>query len=290
MIKDRINYMRLCNKIYFPNNPFQIEEGDIIHVATYFISDFVKNVKIDKPNITLISCGYDDMPDMCITQSKLSEILENPNLKEWLIENCNFKSHKKLKYVYCWINSEYILLNCKRLQKKEKKNEIFYSFSISSNPHERFYLPNTKTKNHEEYAEKMAEHKYVYIPASWSGFDMARVYEAVMCGCIPIVKVPKNFSKTYENFNYVCLPGTVVTKYSHEHVNKLIYETPYIPEKPIENSVERISFEQIPDYKMSREYAQRCFDALFSFGGEYVKKFDAKHHENSLEDFENLRR
>ena len=288
-IKDRLNYMRLCNKFYIPGSSLNIEENDVIHVATYFIRDFLDNVVISKSNITLITCGYDDMAEMCMDQNDLDNTLENPNIKTWMMENCNFNPHPKLQYIYSYNDSEYIRLNHTRLSSKKKMNKVFYSSSVTSNPHERFYLPNTKTSNHQEYAEKMSEYKYVYIPCSWSGFDLSRIYEAVICGCIPIGKFTENFSNTFKDFNFVSLPGTVVTRFSHVHTNKLIYETVYIPENTIKNSIEKISFENEPEYKMTRQEAQRVFDFLFSFGEEYTRKFDIKHKYNSLEDFEKER-
>jgi hypothetical protein len=71
------------------------------------------------------------------------------------------------------------------------------------------------------------------------------VYEAIACGCIPIVKVPAEFAETYRRFNFVCVPGTcnvlVGILDSPDFVYK--YVSPYIPGTTIDNSLELCTFD-----------------------------------------------
>ena len=134
------------------------------------------------------------------------------------------------------------LTDAETLRAIPKKNEVFYSFQKDSNPHERADLPNRGGEmSVERYAREMASYKYVYCPMG-AGMDTYRFYEAVCCGCIPIVKAPKGFIDTYSGFNYACVPGTCyVVPGIIGHVWRK--ESPYVGENTVENTIDLVTFE-----------------------------------------------
>ena len=90
----------------------------------------------------------------------------------------------------------------------------------------------------------MASYKYVYCPMGL-GMDCSKVYEAIACGCIPIVKVPAEFAKTYRRFNFVCVPGTCNVLVGILDAPGFVYKhvSPYISETSIDNSLELCAFD-----------------------------------------------
>lgn len=233
-----------CNKIYVPDQDFEYSSGDSVAIRTNHIQNFLSRVNIDKP-IRLVTGFTDFPPELFLTYDEFLVILNSSYVLEWQAMNTMW-SHPKLVHIGLGILSHaytYFAEHSEMLQALPKKDEIFYSFQTESNPHERSDLPNSGGKmTMDTYARAMASHKYVYCPMG-AGMDTYRFYEAVCCGCIPIVKAPKGFLETYTSFNYVCVPGTCyVVPGIIGHVWRK--ESPYVCEKQDkENSIKQVTFE-----------------------------------------------
>jgi len=237
------NILRSCQKIYMPLEKFSYESGDRIGIRTNHLNHFLNNVKIDKP-LHFVTGFTDYALEFVLHKNQFTRLIENENVLSWSAMNTTLE-HPKLVHLEYGIYdhlSDYYLKNSDHLNNIPKQNKVFYAFSTECNKAERLELPNSGPYSFDEYVKKMAEHKYVYCPVGL-GLDCSKVYEAVACGCIPIIKVPFGFTDTYKKFNFVCIPGTC--HFSVGILNELIYKTesPYIPEKDFKNSINLCYFE-----------------------------------------------
>lgn len=101
-----------------------------------------------------------------------------------------------------------------------KKSDIVYTnFTPDTNPHERscFISTSSARVDFETYMRTMATCKYVMCPMG-NGLDTHRFWEAQVCGCIPIVRCPKEFLATYNCVPYVSLPGWCYARMGHPHI------------------------------------------------------------------------
>lgn len=239
------NILRSCQVIFIPLRPFSYEAGDRIAIRTNHLQLFFSTVRIDKP-CHLIT-GFTDYPiELFFRTEEFVQIIEDPMILSWSAMNTTL-SHPKLTHLEYGLYDhviDYYVKNADRLKKIPKKDDVFYSFSVEWNRPERESLPNSKRIPLDDYANTMASYRYVYCPMGL-GMDCSKVYEAIACGCIPIVKVPTAFAETYRRFNFVCVPGTCNVLVGILDAPDFVYKytSPYIQATTIDNSLELCTFD-----------------------------------------------
>jgi len=246
------NIMNSCDTVYIPYKKFTYKKGNRIAIRTNHLPVFFKEVSISEP-CHLVTGFVDYAPELFFTETEFKRIIDYPLILSWEAMNTTF-NHPKLVHIgrgFYPETTKFFEKHSKLLKQIPKTNDTFYCFSVDPNTKERKDLPNCEKMPLKEYAYTLATYKYVYCPMGL-GIDCSKVYEAVACGCIPIVKVPVEFLDTYKNFNFVNLPGTC---YFCVGILDQFYKvrTKYIPERTdIDNSIDLCTFEsdkQINNYK-----------------------------------------
>lgn len=212
------SYKNICDAVYIPNTPLTYTEGQSIYVKTdYIVQFFNENFQI--PYI-LYTASSDYSPSTFFNPSQLKTLLDQPQLIEWRSTNVCFL-HPKLKHLSIGFRDdlperlEFYKNHEQKLKLVEKRDEVYTNFTLDTNPHERSCFPSEKTPvDFETYMYTMASYKYVLCPMG-NGLDTHRFWEAQLCGCIPIIRCPKEFLPTYENYSYICLPGWCYARLGH---------------------------------------------------------------------------
>ena len=241
-----VNILRSCNKVFVPLRPLEYDAGASIALRTNHLEIFLKTVRLDKP-CHLVTGFTDYPPELFLSRTEFEKLIEKPEVLSWSAMNTIW-NHPKLVHLESGLYDhviDYYVENAERLQKIPKKNDVFYSFSVECNRYERGNLPNSGRVPLADYADTMASYKYVYCPLGL-GMDCSKVYEAIACGCIPIVKVPEGFVDTYRKFNFVCIPGTCHVLVGILDSPNFVYtlKSPYVSEKPdVINSLDVCTFE-----------------------------------------------
>ena len=254
------NIIRNCNKVFVPFKGFQFSPGDTVFVAPHYIYYIhLYYGGIHCPDVTFVTVGFDYPMESTIKKNSMEFILNHPYLKEWIVDNTCIEDHPKLRRVCCiYNNPEYIIQNAERLAKQEKIDDVFYNFDVSKNTHERDkkLLTHGKFETIEEYYETMSKYKYVYCP-NGRGPKSDKIAEVIALGSIPLVKVPKNASKMYKNFNVFCSPGLSMYYYSSEHEPVFIESPLILEDESKKNSLELLRMpDDLKNYKMSTENAR----------------------------------
>ena len=218
------NYIYICD--HHIDNPksestdipptYPKSDGETIYINTTAIPNFVTNYL---PNIkykfVLVSGDTDaGIPDDYIKETKI--ILDNPLLLKWYAQNCvlitdklnqlpiGLDLHTSTKSSY-WGPLQKVseqIDDIKMLQKINinKKNKCYSNFHFQMDtkfgydridaknkiPIELMYYEPTKVPRIDSW-KKMIEYKYVISPLG-NGLDCHRTWEAIILGCIPIVK------------------------------------------------------------------------------------------------------
>lgn len=275
-------WVRTCNKAFYPDDEdFKIEPNDVICLHSWFVPDFFKKVREIPNPIKLVTATGDAPLNAVLDEDQLFKILDKfQNITEWKIMQSWYSPHPRIKQVQLGPALTNIDPN---LQYKHKKNAVYYNFTVS-NKWERLMLPNSPTKSFEEYLEEMAGYKYAMCPMG-VGIDTHKFYEAVAVGCIPIIKVPENFLKTYEGYNYVCLPGQAHCSYilGAPQVTE-VCESVYVPENPnIQNGLHMLDEPTDIEFRITPEQAQQVGKKIISYG-EYFKKSGIRPPQTSVVD------
>ena len=159
-------------------------DGETIYINTTAIPNFVTNYL---PNIkykfVLVSGDTDaGTPDDYVNETKI--ILDNPLLLKWyaqvseqiddikMIQKINITKKNK-----CYSNFHFQMDTKFGYDRIDAKNKI---------PIELIYYEPTKVPRIDSW-KKMIEYKYVISPLG-NGLDCHRTWEAIILGCIPIVK------------------------------------------------------------------------------------------------------
>ncbi len=222
-----------------------------IYVCSSAIPDFIENVLSDiNFDFVLVSgdCTEDIPYDIFKTENELNDFLNNPYLKHWLCQNWNGKNHKKVSIIPLGLDyhtmatqemfwgkmippseQEELLINIKDKSKPfwERKPICYSTFLVSmtpdrveayeSIPEELVYYEETPVdrlttwKNQSEYAFIISPHGI--------GLDCHRTWEALVLGCIPVVK------KSNIDYLYDELPVLIVDEWidiTEELLNKTI--------------------------------------------------------------------
>ena len=274
MILTARTWHKLCNKVFYPDDEISFEPGDVVLLHSWFVPDFFKKVRSIPCPIKLVTATGDAPLNAVLRADQLFKLLDEfPNITEWKIMQSWYPPHPRITQVQLGFHRTDIdLETLERLKSKPKKDAVYYNFTVS-NKWERLMLPNAQSKSFEEYLEEMAGYKYAMCPMG-VGVDTHKFYEAVAVGCIPIIKAPRDFLKTYDNkYNYVCLPGHAHCSYilNAPQVTE-VQESVYVPERPdLVNEPYMIMEPENLDFKMTDEEAQAAGTKINSYG-DYFKK------------------
>lgn len=211
----------MCDVVFEPVRPLSYSSGQSIFVKTDYVIEFF-NQKLENPWI-LVTGVSDFSPSTFYTDDELRKILSNPLLIEWRSQNVCL-THHKLKHLPIGLEDtdsklEFCRLNGDQLKAIPKKDEIYTNFTCINNPHERSCFPTMEPTrlDFETYMQTMAGYKYVLCPMG-NGIDTHRFWEAQVCGCIPIVRCPKEFLPTYDGVPYISLPGWCAARLGAAHL------------------------------------------------------------------------
>lgn len=257
-----INYIRNCTKFFGdPTKEFTLSDNDVVwchNIAfNYFVEYFKKNTM---KNVTLIFTGLTYPIENYITKENYIFLMNN--IKEVIVECTILPDHPKLTKIIL-IHNETVL-NFKHLSNVPKTKGVYISHGIYANPIERTFFrvePEAHSKNIEDFYLEMAQHKYVLCSTS-SGLFSNRITEAIILGCIPITKMPKNAIHRFEKINIFNLPGQVVFPIgSNDRIQ--IEKTPYISPNKIYNSIDLLLMpKHLTNYRMTCEEAQSHVDSI----------------------------
>jgi len=196
---------------------FPQSNGETIYIHTTAIPNFViKYLPYIRYKFVLLSGDTDKgIPDDYINETKI--ILDNPLLIKWYAQNCVLITDKlqqlpigldlhTLRYNTMWWGTSQSVADqikdIKYLQDLniEKKNKCYSNFHFQMDtkfgydrkdaknkiPSELVYYEPNKVPRMESW-KKMIEYKYVISPFG-NGLDCHRTWEAIILGCIPIIK------------------------------------------------------------------------------------------------------
>jgi hypothetical protein len=190
--------------------------GETIYINTTAIPNFVINYLPNiKYNFVLVSGISDDtIPDNYVNETKI--ILNNSFLIKWYASNSLLITDKlkqlpigldlhSLTYNPMWgplqsVSQQLDMIKDIQLLNVEKKNKCYANFhfqmwtkfgydrkdAVNKIPKELVYYEPEKIPRRESFT-KMIEYKYVISPLG-NGLDCHRTWEAIILGCIPIVK------------------------------------------------------------------------------------------------------
>jgi hypothetical protein len=224
------------------------KNGCTIYVCADSINTFVDKIDSINCNFKLVS-GYGDVTISNEFIEKLKDLMNSPKLIKWYSQNC-IATHPKLVkipigldyhsdqdqingYLSPMKHEEKILQivnNCIPFYKRKAKAYANYHFRLEYQNNDRkdayqninkdlvYYIPN-RTERFETYKEQ-TNYAFVISPHG-NGLDCHRTWEALILGCIPIVK------KSELDDLYSELPVLIVNEWSdltQELLNNTINE------------------------------------------------------------------
>lgn len=208
-----------CDVVYTPGCLINYTDNQSIFVKTDYIRQFFQEFKGTKPYV-LVTGLSDYSPSTFFSDQELSVIMEKQEITEWRAQNlCT--AHPKMKHLPIGLeDTPSKIAFCEKyrdeLRAVPKKDMVYSNFTPDNNPHERncFASDLHERTDFENYMWTMAGYKYVMCPMG-NGIDTHRFWEAQVCGCIPIVRCPKEFLPTYDGFTYISLPGICYARMGH---------------------------------------------------------------------------
>jgi hypothetical protein len=206
----------LCDVVW-PDKPKN--EGQRLFVKTDFLTDYVI-ASVEFPPHILVTGLSDYSPRTFMSDQTIHAFLERPNIIAWYAQNVCTK-HPKLIHLPIGLEDtpaklEFCAKHGDELRATPKRNDVYTNFNPETNPDERtcFVSSVGEKVSFEQYMRTMATYKYVLCPMG-NGIDTHRFWEAQVCGCIPIVRCPKEFLPTYADVPYISLPGVCHARFGH---------------------------------------------------------------------------
>lgn len=195
-----------------PFNPKAVQNGDIIFLKTDMAKFFFTSLHSQiNARYILITHNSDLAPitlsaaDHQPTSFTLEQYLDDSKLIIWFAQNVD-KSHPKLKPIPIGIanghwrhgNTTIISKMIKQIPPLKERNEsVYVNCTASKHLKERLYALEclrtkpfchcTDYKDFASYLEEISQFIFVLSPPG-NGFDCHRTWEALLMGCIPIVK------------------------------------------------------------------------------------------------------
>lgn len=202
----------------------KLKQGNILYIKTDVLYKFSKMVNdvIQVDGIVLISgsSDYTTPDDIFTTQDEFIQFVENPKILHWFVENCVYKHNKitnfpiGLDYHTIYTCPIYWSAQKTPIEQESELQEIILQavpfhqreFAIYSNCHfltwtkfggdrkiaietippELLILENSPIERIETW-KKQIKYAFVLSPHG-NGLDCHRTWEALILGCIPIVK------------------------------------------------------------------------------------------------------
>ena len=236
-------------------NPLDVKEGDIVFIKNdpYYLNQFFKNVHpYIKHNYILLSHNGDEtIPGVW------EKHLDDPHLMAWCGCNVGPTTHPKMhpiplgvlgglnKHLPTDAHEAWgrVLLDITS-KKITKTNMVYLNLNVTTNISERGkaltyfknkpFCTNTRGRPYEHYLREMATFKFVVSPHG-RGLDCYRTWEALMLGCIPIVK------KSCLDPLYEGLPVLIVDNW--EDVTEAYLEQAYQKMSRTTYNMERLSID-----------------------------------------------
>jgi hypothetical protein len=195
-----------------PFDPKNVKPQDIIFLKTDYEVRFFETLhpKITVPYI-LITHNSDLSPIYLMANDHdwlghdMSRYLDDPKLIVWFAQNIDYV-HPKLQPLPIGIGNSYnphgdVNLFVSATQKippfDMRSKKVYLNFTVQNNVQERqaaldyfrqsSYAQIASFKSPAEYLEEMKQYRYVVNPPG-NGLDCHRTWEALMLGCIPIMK------------------------------------------------------------------------------------------------------
>jgi hypothetical protein len=193
-------------------NPDMVKPYDIIFLKTDFVPAFfqIMHPCITNPYI-LITHNSDLSPIFALTYKftevrvDVSHFLDDPKLVIWFAQNIDYV-HPKLKAIPIGLansrwphgNVELFLEATQYIPSLEQRvPKIYLNFLVENNPVERQraldiladqpFAHHAKLKSPADYLKEVKCYRYIINPPG-NGFDCHRIWEALLLGCIPIIK------------------------------------------------------------------------------------------------------
>lgn len=193
-------------------DPNTVQPYDIIFLKTDYAPSFfqIMHPKITNPYI-LITHNSDLSPIFLLSgncswmRTDLSAYLDDPKLVAWFAQNIDYR-HPKLKPIPIGLansrwphgNVELFLQAIQHIPPLELRvPKIYLNFLVENNPTERqraldiladlSFSHHAKFKPPAQYLQEMKCYRYIVNPPG-NGFDCHRIWEALLMGCIPIIK------------------------------------------------------------------------------------------------------
>ncbi len=186
-----------------PFNPETVGPRSIIYIETDFLDHFFLSIfpRLSNPVILITHNG--DWP----SPGRFVQYLDDPKIIMWFGQNCDIQPHPKFYPIPIGIanpkwghgNPKIFDAVLNRLEKKgERKrlSQLYINFSPGTNPVRSQLIHMFKSKPLavlvsmkpvQKYLMEMSHYKFVLSP--WgNGLDCHRTWEALLVGCIPVVK------------------------------------------------------------------------------------------------------
>lgn len=175
-----------------------IQPGDTIFLNTVFLFHFAQNIHPLIPNPYVLICHNSDMP----VPDYHVEMLEDPKMIAWFSPNIMIPNHPKLHVIPLGVNNAYynktgILIHEMDLSKRDAPHCAYLNFSKGTNSLLRDYVWDVfykkdfcmiaQNRSYQEYLQDMKKCTFVISPAGY-GIDCYRHWEALLMGCIPIMR------------------------------------------------------------------------------------------------------
>jgi hypothetical protein len=231
------------------------KDGDCIYIKFAFIRQFIYNVlpHINYRFILVTGDGDETMPDDIFDSNTFNSIINNDKIIHWYSVNCNESYHEKFSLIPIGVNYhslsfgefcgwhptalspleqekmiEDIKLKSPPLHERELKcysNFHFVTYNEFGNPRQKAIdtIPKELVHYEEKFVprsvtwENMGKHVFVLSPMG-HGMDCHRTWEALILGCIVIVK------KSQLDSLYNDLPVLIVNDWN-EITEHLLAET-----------------------------------------------------------------
>jgi hypothetical protein len=210
-------------------SPDEVRNGSVIFVRRLCLDTFFKDMhpRIKKRYILVTHVDDESVPGVSSScpQGYL-HYLKDPRLLAWFGINSNITAHPKFIPIPIGILQCKLLYNDTihlnklfiHLREHTPKDKLLYmNFSVWPQSAERQFVRNLfldkpfcyhtePTKDFRSYVTEMAHFKFVLSPAGY-GLDCYRTWEALLVGCIPIVK------SSPLNILYKDLPVLIINKW-----------------------------------------------------------------------------
>ncbi len=193
-------------------DPNTVKPYDIIFLKTDYAPSFfeIMHPKITNPYI-LITHNSDLSPIFLLSnncsslKTDLSAYLDDPKLVVWFAQNIDYNHPKLIPIPIGLANSRWphgnVELFLHAIQDipplEQRVPKIYLNFLVENNPMERqraldiladlSFSHHAKFKSPAEYLKEMKCYRYIVNPPG-NGFDCHRIWEALLIGCIPIIR------------------------------------------------------------------------------------------------------